>query len=126
MTGPTRQPSLATRSGRRASPLSKAETEEHRDGCGVEGSDAIASEVRRGRALDRDIAQRLDQRETAPASTGEIHELGQRARLPTALEQRLIREAIAGDRGARAQLVEAFLPLIGSVARNYRSSPQIT
>jgi RNA polymerase sigma factor (sigma-70 family) len=52
--------------------------------------------------------------------------LGQRARLPQASEQKLIRQAVAGDAHARAQLVEAFLPLIGSVARNYRTSEQIT
>jgi RNA polymerase sigma factor (sigma-70 family) len=128
MTGHARQPSLLTSNGRGASPPSKAETEGHRDGFGVEESDAIAAEVRRGQALDRDIARHLDRRAspTRPASTGEVHELGQRARLPAALEQRLVDEAVAGDRSARAQLVEAFLPLIGSVARNYRSSPQIT
>ena len=129
MTGDTGQPSPVTRNGRGRSPLSEAETEGHSDGFGVEESDAIASEVRRGRALDRGIARRLDQRASRrrrPVSTGEVHELGQRGRLPAALEQKLVREAIAGDRSARAQLVEAFLPLIGSVARNYRSSPQIT
>ena len=128
MDGPTRQPPSVTSNGRRETPLREAETEGHGDGFGVEESEAIASEVRRGRALDRGIAQRLDRREstTASVSTGEIHELGQRARLPAALAQRLVREAIAGDHGARAQLIEAFLPLIGSVARNYRSCPQIT
>ena len=128
MTGDTGQPSPVTRNGRGRSPLSEAETEGHSDDFGVEESGAIVSEVRRGRALDRDIARHLDQRAspTPPTSTGEINELGQRARLPAALEQRLLGEAIAGDRSARAQLVEAFLPLIGSIARNYRSSPQIT
>ena len=127
MAGRTRQPSLLTCNGRGASRLSEAETDRS-DGFGVEESGAIASEVRRGRALDRDIARHLDQRAstTAPVSTGEVHELGERARLPAALEQRLIRDAFAGDRSARAQLVEAFLPLLGSVARNYRGSPQIT
>jgi RNA polymerase primary sigma factor len=31
-----------------------------------------------------------------------------------------------GRRRARAALVDAFLPLIGSVARNYRASRQVT
>jgi RNA polymerase sigma factor (sigma-70 family) len=55
-----------------------------------------------------------------------MFELGQRARLPQASEQRLVREAVGGDPRARAELVEAFLPLIGTVARNYRASQQIT
>jgi len=94
----------------------------------VEESEAIASEAERSRGLDRAIAQRLDRRQAAarPVSQGYIHDLGQRGRLPASLEERLVREAIAGDRNARAELVEAFLPLIGSVARNYRGSPQIT
>ena len=102
MTGDTGQPSPVTRNGRGRSPLSEAETEGHSDDFGVEESGAIVSEVRRGRALDRDIARHLDQRAspTPPTSTGEINELGQRARLPAALEQRLLGEAIAGDRSA--------------------------
>src|SRR5437588_10136505 len=85
MTGDTGQPSPVTRNGRGRSPLSEAETEGHSDGFGVEESGAIVSEVRRGRALDRDIARHLDQRASPPASTGEISELRQRARLPAAL-----------------------------------------
>jgi RNA polymerase sigma factor (sigma-70 family) len=95
----------------------------------VEESEALACEAERSRGLDRAIAQRLDQQQEAPVrsvSQGYIHDLGQRGRLPASVEQRLVREAIDGDRSARAELVEAFLPLIGSVARNYRGSPQIT
>jgi RNA polymerase sigma factor (sigma-70 family) len=88
----------------------------------------IAAELRRGRAFNRTVAQRLDHREstTRELSADYIHDLGQRGRLPQSLERRLLREAVAGDRLARAELTEAFLPLIGSVARNYRSSPRIT
>lgn len=94
----------------------------------VEESEALAFEAERSRGLDRAIAQRLDQQQAGvrSVSQGYIHDLGQRGRLPASVEQRLVREAIAGDRSARAELVEAFLPLIGSVARNYRGSPQIT
>jgi RNA polymerase sigma factor (sigma-70 family) len=46
--------------------------------------------------------------------------------MPSGVERTLVREAMAGDPEARAALVEAFLPLIGSVARNYRSTPRIT
>jgi RNA polymerase sigma factor (sigma-70 family) len=42
--------------------------------------------------------------------------------LPTRLERRLVLAAAAGDTLAREQLVEQFLPLIGSVARGYRST----
>jgi RNA polymerase primary sigma factor len=94
---------------------------------GAEGAE-IAAELRHGRALNRTVARRLDHgQSTARALSGQyMQALGQRARLPHSVEQRLLREAIAGDHLARAELVEAFLPLIGGVARNYRSSPRIT
>jgi RNA polymerase sigma factor (sigma-70 family) len=43
-------------------------------------------------------------------------------RLPPELERRLVLAAAAGDKLAREQLVEQFLPLIGSVARGYRTT----
>jgi RNA polymerase sigma factor (sigma-70 family) len=43
-------------------------------------------------------------------------------RLPGPLERRLVLAAADGDRLAREQLVQQFLPLIGSVARGYRST----
>jgi RNA polymerase sigma factor (sigma-70 family) len=94
----------------------------------VQESETIASEAGRGRALDGALARDLDHStSTARAvSRGYIHDLGQRARLPDSVEQRLVREALDGDLHARAQLVEAFLPLIGGIARNYRGSQQIT
>jgi RNA polymerase sigma factor (sigma-70 family) len=94
----------------------------------LEESSAIAAEAREGRALDRELVSELEHRQatTTELSSPYIFELGQRARLPQASERRLVREAVAGDPRARAELVEAFLPLIGSVARNYRASAQIT
>jgi RNA polymerase sigma factor (sigma-70 family) len=62
--------------------------------------------------------------ETSSASY--LRDLGDRPRLPAAVERRLIDAAQAGDRRARGELVEAFLPLIAGVARVYRSSPTIT
>ena len=117
-----------TRNGRSAEASVEVNSEKRSAGFSVEESEAIASEARRGRALDRALAKRLDHGEsTAHAvSSGYIHDLGQRAGLPSSVERRLVLESLAGDRHARAQLVEAFLPLIGSVARNYRSSPTIT
>jgi RNA polymerase primary sigma factor len=43
-------------------------------------------------------------------------------RLDRAAERSLVRRAAAGDRQAREHLVEAFLPLIGAMARSYRTS----
>jgi RNA polymerase primary sigma factor len=43
-------------------------------------------------------------------------------RLPAPLERRLVLAAADGDKLAREQLVQQFLPLIGSVARGYRST----
>jgi RNA polymerase sigma factor (sigma-70 family) len=98
------------------------------EGFGLEESRAIAAEAARGRALDRKLASELEHRAatTRAVSRRYMHELGQRARMPSGVERTLVREAMAGDPEARAALVEAFLPLIGSVARNYRSTPRIT
>lgn len=91
-------------------------------------SDAIASEVRLGRGPDEALAEHLRQRRsTARAVSSEyIRGLGKEGRLAAPSEHELILAAVAGDRHARARLVEEFLPLIGVVARNYRSSPQIS
>jgi len=47
---------------------------------------------------------------------------GKRRRLPLDIERQLVLAAEDGDADARDHLVEAFMPLIGSVARIYRSS----
>ena len=60
------------------------------------------------------------------SSAGYLRDLGDRPRLPAAVERRLIDAAQAGDRRAREELVEAFLPLIAGVARVYRGSQAIT
>jgi RNA polymerase primary sigma factor len=44
---------------------------------------------------------------------------------PSEHDHRLIVDAKAGDARARRELVEALLPLIGSVARGYRRSPTV-
>jgi RNA polymerase sigma factor (sigma-70 family) len=94
----------------------------------VPESEEIAAEARRGRALDDELAQELDRARgtTRPVSGAYLRDLGERPRLRGLAEQRLVRAAIDGDRDARAELVEAFLPLIASVARNYRGSRQLT
>jgi RNA polymerase primary sigma factor len=80
------------------------------------------------RPLDQDLAAELRHHglggETSSASY--LRDLSDRPRLPAAVERRLIDAAQAGDRRAREELVEAFLPLIAGVARVYRGSRTIT
>jgi RNA polymerase sigma factor (sigma-70 family) len=99
-----------------------------REGFDLDESSAIAAEARQGRVRDRELVRGLEHRQatTTELSSGYMFELGRRATLPRATEQKLVRQAVAGNAQARAELVEAFLPLIGSVARNYRTSAQIS
>jgi RNA polymerase primary sigma factor len=48
-----------------------------------------------------------------------------RPRLSLASERELVLAAKAGDHEARDRLVEAFMPLVGGVARIYRGSPAV-
>jgi RNA polymerase sigma factor (sigma-70 family) len=54
-----------------------------------------------------------------------LREMDQRSRFGSDLERKLVRAADGGDDDARDQLVEAFLPLIASVARVYRNSGSV-
>ena len=74
----------------------------------------LASDLRRGAF------------EGPTSSATHLRELGERPRLPVATERRLVQAAKDGDRRAREELVEAFLPLIAGVARVYRGSASIT
>jgi RNA polymerase primary sigma factor len=91
-------------------------------------SEAIERESRAARVLDQQLAGdlRRDGLTTATSSGAYLRGLGERPRLPIAVERRLVEMAKAGDRRAREQLVEAFLPLIAGVARVYRSSAAFT
>jgi RNA polymerase sigma factor (sigma-70 family) len=91
-------------------------------------SERLETESRSARVLDQQLAGDLgDRRLSAETSAaGYLHELGERPRLPVAVERRLIEAAQAGDRRAREELVEAFLPLIAGVARVYRGTETIT
>lgn len=91
-------------------------------------SERLAAESQAARALDQQLAGELRHPELAgeTSSAGYLRELGDRPRLPVATEQRLVTAAQAGDRRAREELVEAFLPLIARVARVYRGSETIT
>jgi RNA polymerase sigma factor (sigma-70 family) len=91
-------------------------------------SEALESESRAARVLDQQLAADL-RRESlvgATSSARYLRGLGERPRLPVGVEARLVEAARAGDRQAREELVEAFLPLIAGVARVYRSSGAIT
>jgi len=83
----------------------------------------LRAEVRRGRLLDRDLARELGrpEPERSIASAGFVETLERRPVLPAAIERELIDRAKAGDARAKGQLIEAFMPLITSVARTYRS-----
>jgi RNA polymerase primary sigma factor len=91
-------------------------------------SELLQTESLAARALDEGLAAGLRHRrlggETSSASY--LRDLSDRPRLPAAVERRLIDAAQAGDRRAREELVEAFLPLIAGVARVYRGSRTIT
>lgn len=91
-------------------------------------SEALASESRTARTLDQQLAAdlRSDGLVGATSSAGYLRGLGERPRLPVGVERRLVQAAKSGDRQAREELVEAFLPLIAGVARVYRTSGAIT
>lgn len=104
------------------------------DHISVEESERLATESRAARTRDQQLATdlppvtELRRRRLAgeTSSAGYLRELGERPRLPAAMERRLVAAAQAGDRRAREELVEAFLPLIAGVARVYRGSETIT
>jgi RNA polymerase primary sigma factor len=91
-------------------------------------SETLETESLDARTLDRQLATELrgSPLEGPTSSACHLRELGDRPRLPIATERRLAQAAKDGDRRAREELVEAFLPLIAGVARVYRGSPSIT
>jgi RNA polymerase sigma factor (sigma-70 family) len=91
-------------------------------------SELLQAESRAARGLDENLAAGLRHRQLGGETTSAtyLRDLSERPRLPLAVERRLIDAARAGDRRAREELVEAFLPLIAGVARVYRGSRTIT
>ena len=89
----------------------------------LDAAEGLRGEISRGQRLDRDLARELGRH--APVRSADVGDyveaLGRRPPLPQATERRLVLAAKSGDRAARAQLVEAFMPLIASTARTYRS-----
>ena len=99
-------------------------TSTEHDGRGEgDGVDELRAELARAQRLDRDLAGDMGRR--APVRNAVagayIEELDRRRQLAHDDERRLVLAAKRGDRAARAQLVEAFMPLIGALARTYRS-----
>jgi RNA polymerase primary sigma factor len=91
-------------------------------------SELLQAESEQARGRDRQLARELHRPRLggATSSAGYLRELSDRPRLPAGVERRLVAAAQAGDRLAREELVEAFLPLIAGVARVYRGSETIT
>jgi RNA polymerase sigma factor (sigma-70 family) len=83
----------------------------------------LRGEISRGQLLDLGLARDLGHPEPVRSarSAEYLDALGQRAVLPEATERQLVQAAKAGDPDARAQLIEACMPLIASTARTYRS-----
>ena len=76
---------------------------------------------------ERDLAAALDRPRGGEdaANAHYLDEVGRRPALPAEVERALITAAQGGDAVARGRLVEAFLPVIASVARVYRHSPSV-
>jgi RNA polymerase primary sigma factor len=91
-------------------------------------SELLHAESEQARGRDRQLAGDLHRSPPGgeTSSADYLRGLSDRPRLPVGVERRLVAAAQAGDRRAREELVEAFLPLIASVARVYRGSETIT
>jgi len=91
-------------------------------------SELLQTESENARGFDRQLAGELHRPRPGgeTSSAGYLRGLSDRPRLPAGIERRLVAAAQAGDRRAREELVEAFVPLIVGVARVYRGSATIT
>ena len=100
----------------------------HGEHISDEEGELLQTQLRAARVLDEQLADEMRHRRIGgeTSSAGYLLELSGRPRLPAAVEQRLVAAAKAGDRRAREELVEAFLPLIAGVARVYRGSETVT
>jgi RNA polymerase primary sigma factor len=93
----------------------------------ADGGEALAASAWRSRVADRELAAALQRPQPAgPAVSAQyLDELRRRPRPAAAAERDVIAAARQGDARARARLVEAYMPLIASVARIYRDSPRV-
>jgi RNA polymerase sigma factor (sigma-70 family) len=89
----------------------------------AERVEELRAEIARAQRLDRDLADDLGRHTPVRSTVGGayIDALGRRPALSELAERRLVLAAKRGDPAARAQLVEAFMPLVASIARTYRS-----
>ena len=90
-------------------------------------SETLATSAWRSRQLDQQLAAALHRPGPAGAALTAryLDDLGRRPGLSVRRERELVAAAQRGDAGARARLVEAYLPLIASVARVYRDSTRV-
>jgi RNA polymerase sigma factor (sigma-70 family) len=87
------------------------------------GAGELHAEIARAQRLDRELAGDMGRHLPGRSTVADdyIRGLG-RGRLPGEADEReLVLAAKRGDRTARAQLVEACMPLISATARTYRS-----
>lgn len=75
----------------------------------------------------RELARALEQARRPDSAAGAryLSGLSQRRPLAPDRERRLVAAAQEGDARARAELVEAFMPRIASIARLYRATPTV-
>src|SRR5436190_2541787 len=94
---------------------------------GPDEGERAAAEGRDARRRDVELAAELGrpQPRGATPSAGYLHDLDTRPRVPASREVELVARAQRGDAAARAELIEALLPLVASVARTYRGSASI-
>ena len=87
-------------------------------------SDDLRAEISDGQRLDRDLARELGRREPSRAviTDSYVDSLDRRRSLAPDEERSLVRAAKDGDASARGRLVEAYMPLISSMARTYRTT----
>jgi RNA polymerase sigma factor (sigma-70 family) len=90
-------------------------------------SNDLRAEISDGQRLDRDLAIELGRHVPSRAViTGPyVDSLDGRPILARDEERSLVRAAKDGDASARGRLVAAYMPLISSMARTYRSSGQL-
>ncbi|MFP5327661.1 MAG: sigma-70 family RNA polymerase sigma factor, partial [Acidimicrobiia bacterium] len=96
--------------------------EDHLEPETIHEAEELQNEVWSGQLQDRDLARELGrpQPERSLGSGAYASSLRHRPVLPAATEERLLTAALSGDASARAELVEAYMPLISKLARVYR------
>jgi RNA polymerase primary sigma factor len=94
---------------------------------GGTSGEELAESTGASRIADASLARALGRSVPTGGTPGTAYlaALGRKARLTPSEERELILAAKDGDRQARATLVEAFMPLIGSVARLYRETVRV-